>query len=144
MGWIRREETVERTLGVLGLFSQNAKGSEPGELEYQGFYYHFLDMQTGQRVWQCELSTIDTAILIAGMLAAGAYYQDDQPGGIEISQRVDQLYQRVNWSWALNGGMALSHGWKPEYGFLPWRWQGYMEYAKWEKQVCGRYRDSSE
>ena len=103
-GWMRREEAVERTLAVLRLFSQNAQGSEPGELEYQGFYYHFLDMQTGQRVWQCELSTIDTAILIAGMLAAGAYYQDDQPGEIEIRQRVDQLYQRVNWPWALNGG----------------------------------------
>jgi hypothetical protein len=126
-GWMQREEAVERSLAVLRLFSQNAKGSEPSELEYQGFYYHFLDMQTGQRVWQCELSTIDTAILIAGMLAAGAYYQADKPGDIEIRQRVDQLYQRVNWPWALNGGMALSHGWKPEDGFLPYRWQGYDE-----------------
>src|SRR5512141_1179703 len=83
-GWLRREEAVERTLGVLRFFSQNGGESEPGPLGYQGFYYHFLDMQTGQRVGQCEISTIDTAVLIAGMLAAGAYYQDDKPGEMEI------------------------------------------------------------
>ena len=66
-GWMKREEAVERTLTVLRFFSQNGGGSEPNELGYQGFYYHFLDMQTGQRVGQCEISTIDSAILIAGM-----------------------------------------------------------------------------
>jgi hypothetical protein len=67
---MRREEAVERTLAVLRFFSQKATPSERSELGYQGFYYHCLDMETGQRVRNCELSTIDTAILIAGMLAA--------------------------------------------------------------------------
>jgi hypothetical protein len=126
-GWMRREEAVERTLSVLRFFSKNGGGPQPDELGAQGFYYHFLDMQTGQRLGQCEISTIDSAILIAGMLAAGAYYQDDRPGEREIHQRTDELYRRVNWPWALNGGLALSHGWKPESGFLPYRWQGYDE-----------------
>jgi hypothetical protein len=126
-GWMRREEAIERTLAVLRFFSQKESRSEPDELGYQGFYYHFLDMQSGQRVGQCEISTIDTSLLIAGMLAAGAYYQDDKPGEIEIRQRVDQLYERVNWQWTLDGGMAPSHGWRPEYGFIPYRWQGYDE-----------------
>ena len=126
-GWMKRDEAVERTLAVLRFFSQNGGGSEPGTLGYQGFYYHFLDMQTGQRTGQCEVSTIDTAILIAGMLAAGAYYQDDRPGETEIRRRVGELYRRVNWPWALNGGATLSHGWTPESGFLPYRWQGYDE-----------------
>jgi hypothetical protein len=61
------------------------------------------------------------------MLAAGAYYQDDSAGDIEIRQRLDQLYGRVNWPWTLNGGITLSHGWKLEVGFLPDPWQGYDE-----------------
>jgi hypothetical protein len=124
---MQREEAVERTLAVLRFFSQNGEPSEPDQLGYQGFYYHFLDMQTGQRVWQCELSTIDTAILVAGMLAAGTYYREGTPGEIEIRQQVDELYRRVNWPWALDGGITVSHGWKPEDGFLPYRWQGYDE-----------------
>ena len=126
-GWIRREEAVERTLAVLRFFSQKGSRSEPDALGYQGFYYHFLDMQTGQRVGQSEISTIDTSLLMAGMLAAAAYYQDDKPGETEIRQRVGQLYEKVNWQWALDGGMAASHGWRPEDGFIPYRWQGYDE-----------------
>ncbi len=126
-GWMRREEAIERTLAVLRFFSQNAEEDGPHPLGYKGFFYHFLDMQTGQRVGQCEVSTIDTAILIAGMLAAGAYYQNDIPGEIEIRRRVDELYQKVNWAWGLDGSTTLSHGWKPESGFLPYRWQGYDE-----------------
>ena len=126
-GWMKREEAVERTLTVLRFFSQNGGRSEPDELGVQGFYYHFLDMQTGQREGACEISTIDTALLIAGMQAAGAYYQDDTPGEREVRQLADELYRRVNWPWALNDGPAVSHGWTPETGFLPYRWQGYDE-----------------
>lgn len=125
-GWMRREEAVERTLAVLRFFS-GENSPEPGAVGYQGFYYHFLDMTTGRRVWKCELSTIDTAILIAGILAAGAYYQQERPGENEIRQLSEQLYQRVNWLWALDGGTTVSHGWNPESGFLPYRWQGYDE-----------------
>ncbi|MGE5224505.1 MAG: glucoamylase family protein [Omnitrophica WOR_2 bacterium] len=126
-GWLKREEAVERTLTILRFFSNGNQTYEPGKHGYQGFYYHFLNMETGERVWQCELSTIDTAILIAGMLATGVYYQENSAGEIEIRQRVDQLYERVNWPWALDEGKTLSHGWKPEAGFLPYRWEGYDE-----------------
>lgn len=126
-GWMQRADAIERTLTVLRFFSQTTNKDEPHPLGNRGFYYHFLDMQTGERVGQSEVSTIDTAILIAGMLAAGAYYQDDTPGEIEIRRQVDQLYQRVNWSWALNQGRSPSHGWTPEDGFLPYRWEGYDE-----------------
>jgi hypothetical protein len=126
-GWISRGEAVERTLAVLRFFSNDANKPDASRVSYQGFYYHFLDMKTGQRVWQCELSTIDTAILISGMLAAQAYYQQENAAEAEIRRLANRLYREVNWQWALNAGSIVSHGWKPESGFLPYCWQGYDE-----------------
>src|SRR5512141_3225023 len=83
-GWMRREEAVERTLTALRFFSQYSSTGEANQVSYQGFYYHFLDMKTGQRVWECEISTIDTTILILGVLAAQAYYQQEDAGESEI------------------------------------------------------------
>ena len=73
-GFISRAAAVERTLTTLRFFSNSPQGPEPDATGYQGFYYHFLDMQTGRRAWQCELSTVDTAFLLAGMLTAAAYF----------------------------------------------------------------------
>ena len=73
----------------------------PDATGYKGFYYHFLDMRTGKRVWQCELSLIDTALLIAGVLVAGCYF--DAEGEREIRETADALYRRVDWRWAQNG-----------------------------------------
>jgi hypothetical protein len=126
-GWISRSEAMDRTLAALRFFRSSPQGPEPEATGYQGFYYHFLDMHTGQRVWQCELSTIDTAILLSGMLAAAQYFNRDTPGEQEIRQLADELYGRVNWRWAQNGGLTVIHGWKPETGFLDNRWQGYDE-----------------
>jgi hypothetical protein len=126
-GWMGRDEAVERTLAVLRFFSKHANHANGNQVSYQGFYYHFLDMKTGERVGQCELSTIDTTILISGMLAAQAYYQQEDAGEVEIRRLADRLYRQVNWQWALNGGSTVTHGWKPEAGFLPYRWQGYDE-----------------
>src|SRR5512133_2669118 len=75
-GWISRQEALERTLVTLRFFLNSAQGPEAGGTGYQGFYYHFLDMHTGQRVWQCELSTIDTTILLSGMLAAEQFFKE--------------------------------------------------------------------
>ncbi len=83
--------------------------------------------QTGRRAWECELSTIDTTFLLAGALAAAAYFDGDASGEREISTLADALYRRVDWQWAQNGGPTVTHGWRPEHGFLPYRWEGYNE-----------------
>src|ERR1700674_4579297 len=73
-GFMPRAAAAERTLTTLRFFWNSPQGPEPDATGYQGFYYHFLDMQTGRRAWNCELSTIDSALLLAGALAAGAYF----------------------------------------------------------------------
>ena len=87
-----------------------------------GFFYHFCDMTTGARAWQSELSSVDTAWLLCGALHCRAHF-DTKP----IRRLVSQLLDRVNWRWMLNGGSTLSHGWTPEDGFLPYRWDNYSE-----------------
>jgi|SRR5580704_3504318 hypothetical protein len=87
-----------------------------------GFYYHFIDMETGERLWDCEVSSIDTSILLCGVLTARQYFSDT-----EIQDLAAQIYHRVDWPWMLNGGTTLSMGWKPESGFLDARWERYCE-----------------
>jgi hypothetical protein len=103
------------------------QGPEPDAAGYKGFFYHFLDIETGRRVWKCELSTIDSAFLFAGMLTAAAYFDGDTAEEAEIRRLADTLYRRADWNWARDGGPTLTHGWKPESGFLPYRWEGYDE-----------------
>ena len=126
-GFMTRAAAVERTLATLRFFWNSPQGSAPDATGYRGFYYHFLDMQTGRRAWQCELSTVDSTFLIAGALAAAAYFGADDADESEIRRLGDALYRRVDWRWAQNGGATVSHGWKPESGFLPYRWEGYDE-----------------
>ncbi|MGA7534416.1 MAG: hypothetical protein WBW27_21290, partial [Pseudolabrys sp.] len=103
------------------------QGPEPDASGYKGFFYHFLDIETGRRVWQCELSTIDSAFLFAGALTAGAYFDRDTPDEVEIRSLADALCRRADWNWARDGGSTLTHGWRPESGFIRHRWQGYDE-----------------
>jgi hypothetical protein len=90
--------------------------------EVHGFFYHFTDIETGERFRGSELSSIDTAILICGMLMARAYFDDPQ-----IQSLAQQIYERVDWPWMLNGGKAFSMGWQPDSGFLANRWDHYCE-----------------
>jgi hypothetical protein len=126
-GFIARTEAAARSLATLRFLWSSKQGREPDATGFHGFYYHVLDMHSGARTSQCELSTVDSALLIAGMLTAAAYFDDD--GEIEpaVRELAEQLYARVEWDWALDGGSTLTHGWKPETGFLPYRWQGYDE-----------------
>ena len=126
-GLITRAAAIERILATLRFFWRSRQGPEPDATGYHGFYYHFLDMQTGRRAWQCELSTVDSAILFAGVLTARAYFDADAPAEKEIRTLADALYRRADWSWAQNGGATVTHGWKPESGFLEYRWEGYDE-----------------
>jgi hypothetical protein len=126
-GFMPRAVGLERTLAALRFFWSSPQGPELDASGYHGFYYHFLDMQTGRRAWQSELSTVDSAFLLAGMLAAAAYFTADSAEEREVRTLADALYRRANWQWAKNGGATLTHGWKPETGFLPFRWEGYDE-----------------
>jgi hypothetical protein len=122
-----RDYVAKRVLIRLRFFRDSPQGPGPDVTGYKGFYYHFLDMETGRRVWQCELSTIDSAFLFAGMLTAATYFDGDAQDEREIRAIADDLYRRADWRWAQNGGATLTHGWRPESGFIPYRWEGYDE-----------------
>ena len=126
-GFMSRAAAVDRTLATLRFFWNSPHGPEPDATGYQGLYYHFLDMRTGRRAWQCELSTVDSAFLLAGMLTAAEYFDANAAKENEIRTLADALYRRANWHWAQNEGATLTHGWKPESGFLHYRWEGYDE-----------------
>ncbi|MBA2687139.1 MAG: hypothetical protein H0U64_03465, partial [Gemmatimonadaceae bacterium] len=126
-GFISRSDAVERTLTTLRFFRESEQSDAPDSTGYKGFYYHFLHMDTGRRAWKCELSTIDSTYLLAGALAAGTYFDGDAEEEREIREIAAELYERADWDWALNGGDTVSMGWKPERGFLRYRWEGYNE-----------------
>lgn len=112
---------------LLRFLHQLPQGPEPDAAGYKGFFYHFLDIETGRRVWECELSTIDSAFLFSGMLTAACYFDSDTADETEVRQLADSLYRRADWDWARNGGATITQGWKPETGFLPYRYEGYDE-----------------
>ena len=126
-GWITRENAVAQCLLTLRFFHDSDQSGTARSTGYKGFYFHFLDMRTGARVWQCELSMIDTALLIAGVLTSAAYFNADSRDEVELRRLADALACRVDWHWAHAGGETINHGWKPESGFLNYCWDGYSE-----------------
>jgi hypothetical protein len=126
-GWMTRADAVERSLSVLRFFRDSDQSGGSEATGYKGFYYHFLDLQTGARVWRSELSMIDTALLIAGALTAGRYFTANSANEILLRELVDVMYRRVDWRWAQQGGATINHGWKPESGFFHYCWDGYSE-----------------
>ena len=120
-GWLDKDKVYDRILTTLRFFKDSAEGEH-------GFFYHFLDMKTGKRYrWPdgnlSELSSIDTALFLAGALFAGQYFK-----GTEIEQLARELYERVDWVWMLNDGDTLSMCWTPEDGFCEARWADYSEH----------------
>ncbi len=126
-GFIDRADAVQRILTTLRFLAVSAQGKSPDATGYKGFYYHFLRMDDGRRDWQCELSSIDTALLIAGALAAAEYFGGNDGAEAELRELARMLYERIDWAWMLDGGPTIGHGWRPESGFLPYRWEGYNE-----------------
>lgn len=126
-GWMARAEALARSLTVLRFFRDSDQSGTPQATGYKGFYYHFLDMHSGQRMWRSELSMIDTALLLAGALTAAQYFSADSAEEIDLRQVVDELYRRVDWCWAQGDQPTLRQGWKPECGFLNYGWDGYNE-----------------
>ena len=126
-GFLSRTEAIDTTLTTLRFFHNSEQSSDPKATGYKGFYYHFLDMEKGRRAWKSELSTVDSALLLAGALTAAIYFDHDSADEQEIRDLADTLYRRTDWRWAQNGGVTVTHGWKPESGFLKYRWRGYDE-----------------
>lgn len=127
-GWVTREEAAERARTTLRFFAQAPQGTgSAGVTGYRGFFYHFLDMESGHRFERVELSTIDTTLLLAGALTAQAYFDGSGPVEREIRELADRLYRAADWTWAMPKPPLVSHGWSPENGFIPYDWGGYNE-----------------
>jgi hypothetical protein len=117
-GWLKRTEARQRVRATLRFFAERA-------FETHGWFYHWLDQQTGERRWQSEVSSIDTALLLTGVLTARQCFRDDR----EIVRLATKIYERVDFQWMLAGHPTLlSHGWRPETGFLKSRWDNYSEH----------------
>ncbi|CBA15821.1 hypothetical protein XACN24_06275 [Xanthomonas albilineans] len=128
-GWISRKQAVDRTLTTLRFFRDAPLGPQrTGKAGYKGFYYHFLDMQNGRRYdsW-VELSSVDTAMLMMGVLFAQSYYDGDDASEKQIRDIADTLYKRVEWGWLQQREPLISMGWFPESGFINHDWTGYNE-----------------
>ncbi|HEX6925621.1 MAG TPA: glucoamylase family protein [Longimicrobiaceae bacterium] len=127
-GWITREEARERTLNTLRFFWNAPQGdAATGMTGYRGFFYHFIDMDQGLRYRDVELSTIDTALLMAGVLTVGEYFDQDDPVEEEIRALADSLYRRVEWDWFQREDGLIRMAWYPDRGFGPPVYTGYNE-----------------
>ncbi len=128
-GYITREQAVTRTLATLRFFHDAPQGDSEDEASgYHGFFYHFLDMKTGHRAMRyVELSSVDTTLLLGGVLFAQSYYDRDTPQEREIRQLADQIYRAVDWPWMQPHAPLISMGWTPGGKFIPADWKGYNE-----------------
>jgi hypothetical protein len=114
-GWVPPQEAYDHCLRVLRFLKDHG----PGE---HGFFYHFLNMHTGQRAWNCEVSDIDTALLMAGVLTVRQHFP-----GTELASIANDLYENVDWTWPMTADGTLSMGWTPEHGFHSARWHDFNE-----------------
>ncbi len=133
--WIGRQEAYDRALLTLRFLHDKLSN-------VHGWYYHFIDKHTGERAWKCELSSIDTCLLVVGALACGQYFQ-----GTEVERLANAIYDRMDWNWMrTNGGtqpdkLVVSMGWKPEEGFLKANWDTYCELMTLYLLGLGAQRD---
>lgn len=127
-GWITREQARQRVLATLRFFREAPQGPAAiGMAGHKGFFYHFLDMKTGARFERCELSTVDTALLLAGALHCQSFFDGADADESRIRTLADEIYARVDWRWAQVRPPSIGHGWHPETGFIPNDWKGYNE-----------------
>lgn len=125
--WITRKRGAARVLNTLNTFLQRPQGaSKAGTIGYHGWFYHFLDMKSATRAFG-ELSSIDTALLLAGILDAREYFDRAQPEEAAIRSAADAIFNRVDWSWMARGTNVISMGWLPDSGFIRANWVGYNE-----------------
>jgi hypothetical protein len=118
-GWVARDEARRRVLKTLRFFAESASREH-------GWFLHWMDAPTGERRWRSETSSIDTALLLAGVLTARQCFREDA----EVKRLATTIYERVDFPWMLNGHPTLlSHGWRPEEGFIKTRWDTYSEHV---------------
>lgn len=131
-GWISRADARQRTLVTLRFLGGLPTGAgNRGTAGYRGFFYHFLDMHTGLRYRDCELSTVDTTMLHLGALFSAGWFDGNHPEEAEIRRLAVDLVDRAEWDWFQRAdtktGLAISMGWHPESGFIERVWDGYNE-----------------
>lgn len=127
-GWIDRAAAAARTLATLRFFWNAPQGdARAGMTGHKGFFYHFLDMRTGARFGETELSSVDTALLLGGMLFAAEWFDGDDPAEAEIRDLAHRIHARVDWRWMQARAPLIAMGWHPEHGFIPADWRGYNE-----------------
>ena len=132
--WITRDKARELTLNLLNFLIHSEQSANKDATGYKGFYYHFLNMETGKREWNSELSTIDTAWLLAGIGFAAQYYNKDNYEEKQIREIADSLINRVDWDWTIiqkskheGHENLIAMGYKPEEGLGDFGWYGYTE-----------------
>jgi len=131
-GWVTRKEAAQITLNIMRFFSVSEQNDTPDATGYKGFYYHFLGMDDGRREWKCELSSVDTGLLMMGIIFARNYYNLDNDTEAEIRTLAGRLLERIDWEFMMmpdTGSYAgtISMGWSPEEGIHPMGWKGYNE-----------------
>ncbi|MEO5987555.1 MAG: glucoamylase family protein [Candidatus Eisenbacteria bacterium] len=126
--WVTRAQAAERVRNTLRfLWNAPQDTARVGATGYKGFYYHFLEPETGTRFRDVELSTVDTALLLGGALFCQSYFDHSEPLEVEVRALAESLYRRVDWGWAQVRPPSIALGWGPEHGHLPYDWRGYDE-----------------
>lgn len=127
-GWMSRDEARTRTLNTVRFFHDAPQGPDArGMTGHKGFFYHFLEMDTGHRFGRTELSTVDTTLLMGGMLFAARWFDTDHPEEAEIRRLTQVIYERIEWDWAVVRPNRISMGWHPETGYIEADWNVYNE-----------------
>ena len=114
-GYLNHPQARDRVLATLRFLWKKLPN-------HRGFFYHFAHIETGERQWESEVSSVDTAILLCGILTCRRHFHHE-----EISYLSNAIFSRVDWTWLSEDTTLLPHGWRPEVGFLPYRWDGYSE-----------------
>ncbi len=131
-GWIKREQAADITLKTLKFFDNSVQSADTNATGYKGFYYHFLRMGSGTREWKCELSTVDTGLLMMGIIFARNYYRQDNALENQIRSLATKLLGKMEWDFLMmpptaKHPYAISMGWDPEKGIHDYSWNGYNE-----------------
>ncbi len=127
-GWIARADALQLSMNTLRIFRYAPQGpTARGVAGHRGFFYHFIDMASGERFGTCVLSTVDTALLLAGVLHVAEFFSGNDAEEVEIRRAAETISERVDWRWAQHRPPSISHGWSPEGGFIPADWKGYNE-----------------